>query len=58
MLISGKAGCVDGHTNLQVIGLFHLTIRYCTMALGLHQLMLNNVHWLWSSAFTSTWLCF
>jgi hypothetical protein len=43
MLISGDAGCADGHTNLQVIGLFQLTTRYCTMALGLHQLMLNNM---------------
>ena len=44
MLISGNASCADGHTSLQVMVLPSLTtIRYCSMALGLHQLMLNNV---------------
>ncbi len=43
MLISGNASCADGCTSLQVMVMSWLTIRYYTMALRLHQLMLNNV---------------
>ncbi len=44
MLTSGNASCDDGHTSLQVMVLPNLTtIRYCSMALGLHQVLLNSV---------------